>query len=289
MSQGFYEQLGVSASASRTAIREAYTRSVAEFLRRRRALLDQGGDTSRIDLARRQADDAWEVLSNPARRRRYDAMRAVLARGPVHGNLWEQASGALVHPAAAAAAELLRVATNLSIGVLPLAPGAAPPADAAPDRLTEIGASGTDTSEEPTEISDQWRAADVVPLPTAAAKRPETTLRVVDGSPGASDVLVLPTRQDPVKEEPSDVASLIRRYGLCGELLRAVRVARSTTIEAMADTTRISARYLQAVEDEDFDVLPSTTFVRGYVREMARFLELDDAALVDGYMARFRR
>jgi cytoskeleton protein RodZ len=56
----------------------------------------------------------------------------------------------------------------------------------------------------------------------------------------------------------------------------------------MSDTTRISVRYLEAIEADQFDELPSSTFVRGYVREMARLLDLDEGATVTGYMRRLK-
>ena len=42
----------------------------------------------------------------------------------------------------------------------------------------------------------------------------------------------------------------------------------------------------QAIEGDDHGSLPSATFVKGYVREMARMLKLDEQVVVEGYMAR---
>jgi cytoskeleton protein RodZ len=58
-------------------------------------------------------------------------------------------------------------------------------------------------------------------------------------------------------------------------------------LQEVSETTRISARYLEAIESDQHDRLPSATFVRGYVREMARLLALDEEATVSGYMRRF--
>src|SRR5688572_1688556 len=124
MTQGFYEQLGVAPDASTAEVRAAYARVVAQLARRRAALEEQGGDPSPLELARSQADEAWTVLSDPARRRRYDAMRSAspadLRAEPAE--IWRRVSGALVHPGAGAAAELLRVATTLKVGALPPPP-----------------------------------------------------------------------------------------------------------------------------------------------------------------------
>ena len=47
-------------------------------------------------------------------------------------------------------------------------------------------------------------------------------------------------------------------------------------------------RYLKAIEENAYDSLPASTFVRGYIREFARVLTLPapDAA-VDGFMSLF--
>ena len=54
--------------------------------------------------------------------------------------------------------------------------------------------------------------------------------------------------------------------------------------EGVADPTRISVRYLEPIEDEVLESLPSATGVRGYVRELARMLPLDADAVASGYM-----
>ena len=52
---------------------------------------------------------------------------------------------------------------------------------------------------------------------------------------------------------------------------------------------RLSIRYLSAIEEDEHDVLPSATFVRGYIREMARVLAIDEDSTVSGYMNRYER
>ena len=64
MTQGFYEQLGVDPAASVAEIRTSYARVVAQLVRRRKAVVEQGGDTSPLDLARSQADEAWRVQND---------------------------------------------------------------------------------------------------------------------------------------------------------------------------------------------------------------------------------
>jgi len=83
-----------------------------------------------------------------------------------------------------------------------------------------------------------------------------------------------------------DLARLVDTYGYTGHLLRAVREARGLSPGDLSESTRISIRYIEAIEADQFDALPSSTFVRGYVREIARQLRLDEGAVVGGYMRR---
>jgi hypothetical protein len=51
--------------------------------------------------------------------------------------------------------------------------------------------------------------------------------------------------------------------------------------------TKIRGKYLRALEDEQFDVLPAQTYVKGFLRSYAEFLGLDGQLYVDEYNSRF--
>jgi cytoskeletal protein RodZ len=89
----------------------------------------------------------------------------------------------------------------------------------------------------------------------------------------------------PEPEDTDDVDVLARRFGYDGRFLRAVRESQGISLESLARTTRISLRYLEALEGNAFDRLPSKVFVRGYVREVARELELEDSDVVEQYVS----
>lgn len=287
MTQGFYEQLGLDPSASPREIRAAYLRVVGQIKRRRKATLEQGGDTTRLDQHRKQIDQAWGILSDRVRRRRYDAFLALEQGGWTSDSeqVWKRAAGALVHPAAAAAAEVLRVGTTLAVGALPPAPRAT----AADAHVAERTAHRTQPTVVPTAEDDDERSGSVVPLPTATSEPPSAALRVVDGAETSAPVIVMPPPTPTRRRELDDegLASIIDLHGYSGALLREVRQTRGLSLQDMSDTSRISVRYLEAVEQDDYEHLPSATFVRGYVREMARLLDLDEKRVVDGYMRRF--
>jgi cytoskeleton protein RodZ len=65
-----------------------------------------------------------------------------------------------------------------------------------------------------------------------------------------------------------------------GRALRNARLQRGLTIEQAAQDTRISARFLEALETEDFDSLPAPVYVRGFLRSYANYLRLDPAPML---------
>lgn len=53
--------------------------------------------------------------------------------------------------------------------------------------------------------------------------------------------------------------------------------------------TKIRAKYLRALENEEWDLLPGPTFVRSFLRTYAQALDLDDKALVDEYRRQYEQ
>jgi cytoskeletal protein RodZ len=60
-----------------------------------------------------------------------------------------------------------------------------------------------------------------------------------------------------------------------GELLRSERTKRSRSLTEIADTTRISRRYLEAIEADHVQELPGEFFYKSFIRQYARALDLD--------------
>ncbi len=72
-----------------------------------------------------------------------------------------------------------------------------------------------------------------------------------------------------------------------GERLREARGRRGASIEDAEQATKIRGRYLRALEDERFDVLPGRTFTRTFLRSYAEWLDLDARLLVEEYRAQY--
>jgi cytoskeletal protein RodZ len=68
-----------------------------------------------------------------------------------------------------------------------------------------------------------------------------------------------------------------------GNKLREARIRRSLSIKDVEDVTKIRSKYLEALEEDDFEVLPGPTYVKAFLRTYATFLKLDENALVDQY------
>jgi cytoskeletal protein RodZ len=72
-----------------------------------------------------------------------------------------------------------------------------------------------------------------------------------------------------------------------GSSLREARMRKGLDLAAASEATKIRARHLQALEDEQYDVLPGQTYVRGFLKTYADYLGLDGHLYVDEYSSRF--
>lgn len=68
--------------------------------------------------------------------------------------------------------------------------------------------------------------------------------------------------------------------------LAALRQSKGVTLEQIADTTKISIRFLRAIEDEEFDKLPGGIFSTSYIRQYARAIDQEESELVEYYNLR---
>ena len=109
----------------------------------------------------------------------------------------------------------------------------------------------------------------------AAVTRPAVGTRAsagaaVEDRPDASEAVI-----DPAAE-------------VTGAFLKKVREIRGLELNDIAQRTKISERYLRALEDEQFADMPAAVYVRGYVTEYARALRLNPQRAAESYLARYR-
>ncbi len=90
-------------------------------------------------------------------------------------------------------------------------------------------------------------------------------------------------------EPPLDeIGRIAKRHGLSGRFLREVRQHRGMTLDDLVRSTRISSRFLTAIEEDDFERLPNATFVRGYLKQVAEALQVADRGVVEGFMEQYK-
>jgi cytoskeleton protein RodZ len=66
-----------------------------------------------------------------------------------------------------------------------------------------------------------------------------------------------------------------------GSKLREARIRRKLTLAEVEAKTKIRARYLQAIENEEWDQLPEDTYARAFIRTYGRLLGLDGDRLAE--------
>lgn len=293
MPSGFYELLNVSPDADAGMLRAAYSDQVAQVLRRLRGAEARQADVAPIESRRAALVEAYAVLSDPVRRRRYDRYRELsrttLPTDP--DELWAAASRSLVEPAAAAALEVIRTLTDLRVGEavgvaeITLEPDV-PDAHVRVDAPREHTVPGADVS--------TLRAEHTVVQPAVPSKekqRERTAVRV-EPRPVAALVMSPPLALDRAVSA-EDLARLLDVFGPSGAYLRGVREARRITLEQLVATTRISHRFLDGMERDAFGELPGATFVRGYLKMVLRTLDVlpgdDGDEFVEDWMSRYHR
>ena len=278
MSIGFYELLQVTVDASPDAIRGAYQEQVAIVVRKLRAAEARQQDVAPVEARRAALAEAWGVLSDPTRRRRYDRFRE-LSRDVLPSetdDLWAKAGPSLVDSAAAAALEVVRTLTDMNVGEPVVAPTPPPPQDV--EDLPFLLRPDAPPPATPPAIA--------MPTGPAETKAPRAAAAPLFGTAPALEL----DRTVPSE----DLARLLDQYGPTGAFLHAVRDLRRIPQAQLSANTRISQRFIDGLERDAYTDLPGATFVRGYLKMVIRALEAIPAGpemdeFIEGYMARFHR
>lgn len=71
---------------------------------------------------------------------------------------------------------------------------------------------------------------------------------------------------------------------MAGETLKQKREESGKALKEIAQTLKIRADYLKAIEDEEFEKLPVAVYAKGYIRDYARFLKIDPEAILKAYI-----
>jgi cytoskeletal protein RodZ len=71
--------------------------------------------------------------------------------------------------------------------------------------------------------------------------------------------------------------------------LSTIRTNRGVSLEQIAQSTKIGVRLLEAIERGDFRKLPGGIYSTSYIRQYARAIEYDEAAILELYRAEMAR
>src|SRR5579884_2231732 len=74
-----------------------------------------------------------------------------------------------------------------------------------------------------------------------------------------------------------------------GTTLREARMRARIDMGEVEAHTKIRAKYLRAIENEEWDLLPGPVYVKSFLRTYSDYLGLDSRSLVDEYKRRYER
>src|ERR1700752_144365 len=74
-----------------------------------------------------------------------------------------------------------------------------------------------------------------------------------------------------------------------GSTLREARMRARIDIIEVETRTKIRAKYLRALENEEWDLLPGPVYIKSFLRTYGDFLGLDSRLLVDEFKRRYER
>lgn len=78
-----------------------------------------------------------------------------------------------------------------------------------------------------------------------------------------------------VQKEP-----LVGEMELIGARLNQARTTANLALQDIADRTKISLRFLAAIENDDFSALPGRVYIFGFTRAFARAVGIDEESLL---------
>lgn len=87
---------------------------------------------------------------------------------------------------------------------------------------------------------------------------------------------------DEILETPTEAIPL---PPLPGKILAQVRMEKGLSVADVAHSLRLSLRQIEAIEADDFARLPGKTFLRGFIRNYAKLLQIDPEPLLQGPLA----
>jgi cytoskeleton protein RodZ len=128
----------------------------------------------------------------------------------------------------------------------------------------------------------------VTPLPPIPPITPITPISpATPGGPAATPPATGPggAKRTLLRPPPWDKSAELDAGTSFGTWLRRQREARQISLREIAERTKISFRYLEAMEEDRFETLPAPVFAKGFLREYARYVGLSPDEVVNHYLS----
>ncbi len=311
MKNSHYDTLLVPPDADDTLLRHSYQQSLANLVRKLRVAREHGQDITGLEDLRVALEEAWSVLSDPLRRSLYDIFLHLSETSiPDQAeDLWIHIKDSMIDPPSRATLELVALLTDLDLGITsadmvatarhagPASPGTVAGAE---QGVMHPGAGDAQGSTaDPHHTFQSGSANDhVAPQRQVVQSGLQTKSAAVDtilhgGDPSPSSGRGFqdeePTLPGGTGLDSNSLATMVFNHGYSGDLINRVRRARGISLDQVSQVTRISIKFLEAIEADEYSRLPATIFVRGYLKEIAGILGIDADSLVGGYLARMNR
>ena len=317
--QTYYEVLEVRADATFEEIEASYRGMLAYLGADSLAMYSMMEDD---DLARvrAQVDEAYQALRDPERRAAYDRSigrssssypTVMVPHDPSDshvslGHVVAAASPSSTAPVAPASAPALEAeapavtpspAVPVAAAATPMATApVAPPAEVASPVVVSTPAPVVDAIVAPARARPADASHRLTPIPPAARIFEAGAPAVISRASGSPLAAITKRPTGPAAGVravrhlvPKPDFEITAETEYSGALLRRLRESCNATLEDMGEITKVSKRYLRALEDSDFESLPAPVYVRGFVAEYARALGLDTLIVCKSYMAIYNR
>lgn len=85
-------------------------------------------------------------------------------------------------------------------------------------------------------------------------------------------------------EQEYQAGSATIAHSRCGDVLREARESQGLSVHEIASRLRLSPKQIEAIEADNFAVLPEPTIVRGFIRNYAKQLKINAQPLLDAYV-----
>jgi curved DNA-binding protein CbpA len=265
--QTFYEILEVPASASQEEIVRAFQRAKATYSGSSPALYSVFSKDEAEELLR-LINEAYTVLSNATTRRAYDQQLFDTARKAAGGS-----QGAL--PAEEHHDGLHRInANDDSFNAIPSA-----------DTLESFQSQADRGASAYGNIAHVPRRMDLDDVSSGTVKKSGSSSKpAVATNPNLGRTRFSEFEKDSVVEK-----EIAEQDVFDGTFLQRIRIYKRVSLDQICEFSRVGRHYVVAIENNDFHALPAPVFVRGFVMQLARILDLDEKRVADSFIKLYKQ